>query len=171
MIATNQFGSQPLVLGDPDSLCVPTEKLIFPGPVFLDHYKCYVASGAPVDVGVALVDQFQGRTTLVLEPKLFCAPAEKNGEVMIDPVTHLTCYDTNPISGGPGPIPILNQFIPAADQLELLQADTLCVPSTKQLVPDQLPSLAPWGIATLGLSMLLTVFWVAQRRVRHGKPA
>jgi len=135
VIATNQFGSQPLVLGDPDSLCVPTEKLIFPGPVFLDHYKCYVASGAPVDVGVALVDQFQGRTALVLEPTLFCAPAEKNGEGMIDPATHLTCYSTNPIGGGPGPIPILNQFTPAVDQVELLQADTLCVPSTKQLVP------------------------------------
>jgi hypothetical protein len=135
VIATNQFGSQPLTLGDPDSLCVPTEKLIFPGPVFLDHYKCYVASGAPVDVGVALQDQFQGRTTLVVEPKLFCTPAEKNGEPMIDPVTHLTCYDTNPISGGPGPIPILNQFTPAPDVFELLDADTLCVPSTKELVP------------------------------------
>ena len=135
VIATNQFGSQPLTLGDPDSLCVPTEKLIFPGPVFLDHYKCYVASGAPVDVGVALQDQFQGRTTLVVEPKLFCTPAEKNGEPMIDPVTHLTCYDTNPIGGGPGPIPILNQFTAAPDILDLLQADTLCVPSTKQLVP------------------------------------
>jgi hypothetical protein len=134
VISTNQFGSQPLTLGLPDSLCVPTEKLIFPGPVFLDHYKCYVASGAPVDVGVALVDQFQGRTTLVVEPKLFCAPADKNGEGIIDPVTHLTCYDTSPISGGPGPIPILNQFLPGFDQIELLQADTLCVPSTKQVV-------------------------------------
>jgi hypothetical protein len=32
VISTNQFGAQPLTLGVPDSLCVPTEKLISPGP-------------------------------------------------------------------------------------------------------------------------------------------
>ena len=28
------------------ALCVPTEKLISPGPVDIDHYKCYLATGA-----------------------------------------------------------------------------------------------------------------------------
>jgi hypothetical protein len=45
----------------------------------------------------------------------------------------------------------------------------LCVPSTKTY--DRVPSLASWGIATLGLSMLLTVFAVAHRRARHGRRA
>ena len=58
VISTNQFGAQPLTLGVPDTLCVPTEKLISPGPINLDHYKCYLASGASVDAGVVLQDQF-----------------------------------------------------------------------------------------------------------------
>jgi hypothetical protein len=134
VISTNQFGVQPLTLGVPESLCVPTEKLISPGPVDLDHYKCYLATGAPVDIGVNLLDQFQDRTALVLEPKLFCTPADKNGEGIDDPLTHLTCYSTNPIGQAPGLIPISNQFI-AADQLDLLEADLLCAPSTKHVVP------------------------------------
>jgi hypothetical protein len=134
VISTNQFGAQPLTLGDPDSLCVPTEKLISPGPVDLDHYKCYQAAGAQVDLGVGLVDQFQARTTLVLDPKLFCTPADKNGEGIADPLTHLTCYTTNPIGQAPGLIPITNQFL-AGDQLELLGPDLLCAPSTKEVPP------------------------------------
>jgi hypothetical protein len=31
--------------------------------------------------------------------------------------------------------------------------------------------MAPWGIATLGLLMLLAVFWVARQRMRYGEPA
>jgi hypothetical protein len=134
VISTNQFGAQPLTLGVPDSLCVPTEKLISPGPVDLDHYKCYQAAGAQVDLGVGLVDQFQARTTLVLDPKLFCTPADKNGEGIADPLTHLTCYTTNPIGQAPGLIPITNQFL-AGDQLELLGPDLLCAPSTKEVPP------------------------------------
>jgi hypothetical protein len=43
----------------------------------------------------------------------------------------------------------------------------LCVPSIKTVVPTpQLPSLAPWGIATLGVLMLLTVLGMARRRTR-----
>jgi hypothetical protein len=118
----------------PDSLCVPTEKLISPGPVDLDHYKCYLAAGAPIDIGVSLQDQFQARSTRVVEPKLFCTPADKNGEGIDDADTHMTCYDTDPAGQPPGLIPIQNQFV-ASDQIQLLSPDLLCVPSTKQMVP------------------------------------
>ncbi len=134
VISTNQFGAQPLTLGTPDSLCVPTEKLIAPGPVDLNHYKCYAASGAPLDIGVVLLDQFQARTALVLEPKLFCTPADKNGEGIDDPINHLTCYTTDPVGESPGLVPISNQFI-AGDQLQLFGPDLLCAPSTKQVPP------------------------------------
>ena len=135
VISTNQFGAQPLTLGVPDSLCVPTEKLISPGTVDLDHYKCYGATGAQIDVGVTLLDQFQARTALVLEPELFCTPADKNGEGIDDPINHLTCYSTNPVGQPPGLIPITNQFL-AGDQLDLLGPDLLCVPSTKIVPPS-----------------------------------
>ena len=133
VISTNQFGVQPLTLGVPDSLCVPTEKLIAPGPVSLDHYKCYEAAGAQIDAGVALQDQFGQTSAIVLNPRLFCTPADKNGEGIADPITHLTCYDTTPPGIAPGPIPILNQFTAAPDLFTLLEADMLCAPSTKEV--------------------------------------
>jgi hypothetical protein len=143
VISTNQFGPQPLTLGAPDSFCVPTEKLIAPGPINLDHYKCYLASGPSVDAGVALQDQFSSSSAIVLNPRFFCTPADKNGEGIIDPVTHITCYDMTPPGVAPGPIPILNQFTPAPDQPLLLEANILCAPSTKQVVtpgPDHFQS-------------------------------
>jgi hypothetical protein len=137
VISTNQFGAQPLNLGVPDSLCVPTEKLIFPGPVNVDHYKCYLASGASLDVGVALQDQFEQTSAIILNPRLFCTPAAKNGEPITDPVTHVTCYDTTPPGVAPGSVPILNQFLPAPDILTLFEADMLCAPSTKEIqIPE-----------------------------------
>ncbi len=162
VISTNQFGAQPLTLGVPASLCVPTEKLIFPGPVDVDHYKCYEATGAPIDVGVSIVDQFQGRTTLVLEPKLFCTPASKNGEGIEDVDTHMTCYSTNPLGQPPGLIPILNQFLPGSVQIELLGPDLLCAPSTKEVV-SQVPALPALGVGALILAMMGTVFARARR--------
>jgi hypothetical protein len=123
VISTNQFGAQPLT----------------PGPVNIDHYKCYFASGSPIDVGVFLQDQFGQTSAIVLSPRLFCAPAAKNGEPIADPITHLTCYDTTPPGVAPGPVPILNQFLPAPDLLELLESDLLCAPSTKQIQPPPGP--------------------------------
>lgn len=151
VISTNQFGVQPLTLGVPDTLCVPTEKLIAPGPINVDHYKCYLASGAPVDAGVSLQDQFGSTSAIVLSPRLFCTPASKNGEPISDPVAHLTCYDTTPPGLAPGPIPILNQFTPVADTLQLAEADMVCVPSTKQVVvpgPDHHFQSYPVSAAT-----------------------
>jgi hypothetical protein len=162
VISTNQFGVQPLTLGNPDSLCVPTEKLISPGLVDVDHYKCYLAAGAPIDVGVSLIDQFQGRSTLVLDPELFCTPADKNGEGIDDPITHLTCYQTNPIGGAPGLIPILNQFV-AGDQLQLLGPDLVCAPSTKEAVPPQVPTFSVWGLGSLALVMMGTALLLGRR--------
>jgi hypothetical protein len=163
VISTNQFGVQPLTLGAPRSLCVPTEKLITPGPVDLDHYKCYEAMGAQIDVGVGLVDQFQGRTALILEPKLFCTPADKNGEGIDDPINHLTCYSTNPFGQDPGLIPITNQFV-AGGQLELLGPDLLCAPSTK-IVPPSVPASDPWAIWMIIVFLMIAALWVLRREV------
>ncbi|MCP4004725.1 MAG: hypothetical protein GY725_11060 [bacterium] len=162
VIATNQFGAQPLVLGAPHSLCVPTEKLIFPGQVDVDHYKCYLATGAPIDVGVSIADQFQGRTTLLLEPNLFCTPASKNGEGIDDADTHMTCYSTNPAGAPPGLIPILNQFLAGSEQIDLLGPDFLCAPSTKEVVL-QVPVFPALGAGVLILVMMGAAFTRARR--------
>ena len=47
----------------PRKLCVPTEKLIAPGPIDGDHYRCWEAfdpAGGSLGIAVGLVDQFQG---------------------------------------------------------------------------------------------------------------
>ena len=135
VISTNQFGAQPLTLHEPDSLCVPTVKLIAPGSFFLDHYTCYRATGTSVDASIVVRDQFQINSALVTDPRLFCAPAVKNGEgSLIDPVIHLTCYDVTGPSIAPGSIHIQNQFVDPEDILDLEIPDLFCAPSLKQIV-------------------------------------
>jgi hypothetical protein len=113
----------------------------------------------------------------VLNGRYLCNPVEKLGPLPLVPSgpppfpeDHLACYD---IAGWP-----VDEIRDVDDQvdmagglpLELIQTEMLCVPSTKSIVTPT-PSLAPWGIATLGGLMLLTVFWVARRRVRYGEVA
>ncbi len=136
---TNQFGSdQPLLLRMPRELCVPTEKLIAPGPIDGDHYRCWEASdpsGASLGIGVTLVDQFQGFDTNVLEPFRLCNPVDKNGEGIRDPDTHLVCYHLEPTGGSLGlAIPIQNQFFSLAN-IDIDRPFAVCAPSTKS-VPE-----------------------------------
>ncbi len=129
VIAINQFGTQTLNLGESRTLCVPTEKLIAPGPVNLDHYRCYDATGPSIDVGVSIQDQFQQQSAIVLDPFLFCTPADKNGEVIQNPDDHLTIYHYTPPGASPGLMPILNQFLPAPAFIDVNEPFALAVPS------------------------------------------
>jgi hypothetical protein len=128
----NQFGSQSIQVERPDVLCVPTDKLIDPDPIGpVDHYKCYEASGLPPTVPpVTLTDQFQTRMVTVLNPFLFCNPASKNDEPILDPNGHLTCYVTDPPTALVGLISVANQFDPSF-QVDVGPAIGLCVPSLK----------------------------------------
>ena len=60
VVATNQFGQQVIQIGEPRELLVPTQKLITPGNVSIDHFLCYDASGDPLGVPVTVQDQFHG---------------------------------------------------------------------------------------------------------------
>ena len=63
-----------------------------PTSAALDHFKCYKAKGASLDVLVSLVDQFGVEPeVLVGKPKLFCNPVDKNDEGISNPEAHLTC--------------------------------------------------------------------------------
>jgi hypothetical protein len=61
-----------------------------------DHYQCYqtkLAKGSDFQsLTVDLVDQFEQRLTTVVKPKALCNPADKNGEGIADPLTHLMVY-------------------------------------------------------------------------------
>ena len=130
VISINQFGTQTLSLGESSTLLVPTEKLIAPGPVNLDHYLCYDATGPSIDIGVSIQDQFQSQTAVVLDPFLFCTPADVNGEGIQNPDDHLTIYHYTPQGQSLGvSLPILNQFFPSATNIDVTEPFALAVPS------------------------------------------
>jgi len=126
----------------------------------LDHFKCYIATGDPVNnVLVALGDQFaQVQPTLVVAPILFCNPVVKvrvsvttganaNGDqngngpafapiitAINRPLSHLTCYATvSTASFHAQPVLYNNQFVPpgSVNTLQVSLPDLLCVPSFK----------------------------------------
>jgi hypothetical protein len=140
-----------LSLTSPELLCVPTEKYP-PQSVFLDHYKCYAASGDNVAPPVSLVDQFQSQPFVsVTVPFAFCNPVEKDGEPIVNTVDHLTCYLTLPAgSVSVGPVPIRNQFHSAT--LDVGPPFILCAPSTKEIIAPVPTLSAP---ALIGLCVLI----------------
>ena len=154
---TNQFGQRNLQIGPARQLLVPTRKWIGPqGPITIDHFACYNAHGTPIDQTVLVTDQFHTAPVprLVGEPFLFCNPADKNGEGIINFDDHLACYRTQP-SGLPiGIVPILNQFNPP--QLPDLPIDVLvdvalCVPSEKQINASEVPGMPVWALGALAV--------------------
>jgi hypothetical protein len=182
---TNQFAEdEPWeIQGDPEFLLAPASKIIGqdePGPPPAgQHYDCYEVLSAPpvLPAIVDLNDQFGPHgLTEVLNPRYLCAPAEKTTKdgttypifEATDRRDHLACYEVRPDEWV--------EQISTRDQFTGLEPDTglvleermLCVPTAK--AHRLVPSLAPWGIATLGVSVLLIVFWVARRRERYGKP-
>jgi len=136
VVSTNQFGAQTLNLGTSHTLCVPTEKLLTPGQISIDHFHCYDATGPSLDIGVSITDQFQQQSVSVLDPFLFCNPADKNGEEIQNPDDHLTCYNYTPPGLPVGPVPIANQFFPASTELDVAAPFALCVPSQKEIPPS-----------------------------------
>jgi hypothetical protein len=141
VVVRNQFGDQILTVVRPDSLCVPAEKDMIQSALDLNHFKCYRVAQRYTKFAsrvVTLADQFETKTTIVQRPVLMCNPVDKNGEGIVDPAGHLTCYRIIDASGqaafAPKGITVSDQF---TDQnLKVFrgtcrQASLLCVPSLK----------------------------------------
>jgi hypothetical protein len=172
VLVSNQFGpDQAWRLGDAEYLLVPAIKDQVGDITWNQHYECYIVLDAPpVGIPVNLLDQF-GLLQLdvfVEQPRYLCNPVDKLGPLPLVPSgpppfpeDHLACYD---IMGWPvfEIRSVEDQVLPEIDQLE--EAEMLCVPSEKSII-EPAPSMAPWGIGALGGLMLLTVFWVARRRM------
>jgi hypothetical protein len=99
-----------------------------------EHYQCYQIKGATKALPVkTLRDQFGGRKDIrVIGPVSICAPVSKNGELVADKETHLVCYqiaDPKPLKE-PVPVLVLNQF--GKFRFDVVQAETLCLPSLKR---------------------------------------
>jgi hypothetical protein len=175
----NQFGADQLwELGDAEYLLVPAIKDGIGQIQLNQHYECYVALAAPsIQLDVNLADQFGLRPAVVGIGRYLCNPVEKRGPPPLEPSgppvfpqDHLACYDIDPSPADEIRI-VQDQVDPTGGfVLELIVSEMLCVPSAKTEISET-PSLAPWGIATLGGLMLLTVFWVARQRMRYGGAA
>jgi hypothetical protein len=176
----NQFGpDQTWRLGNAEYLLVPTIKDQIGDLQLNQHYECYVALEAPeVQLDVALGDQFAPRLAVVGSGRYFCNPVDKLGPPPLIPSgppplpeDHLACYEIDPL-----PADEIRGVQDQVDEpaggsvVQLIESNMLCVPSLKRVITPT-PSMAPWGIATLGLLILLTVFWVIRQRVREERPA
>jgi hypothetical protein len=135
-VVVNQFGSITVDLFRPDLLLVPSAKsqIGAPPPLVdstLDHFACYRTHGGRAHVKqVEITDEFGSIGVDVKQPARLCVPVSKNGESVIDPVTHLMCYEVRIASSAfapAGPIFIDNQFGP--DTLDSFRTTELCVPS------------------------------------------
>ena len=106
----------------------------------LDDFNCYkfkVTPGTPRFTsipGVSLADDFETVTATVTKPKLLCPPANKNGEGVVDTVTHLLSYQfrqstrhTRRVG-----IKVTNQL--GGLFLDTVKPDTLLVPTAKSLL-------------------------------------
>jgi len=141
VVVTNQFGALTVDLKRPEYLMVPSAKSITapPGPFTpaIDHYKCYKASRGRFRLsGIDIEDQFGTLRVDIVKPIRLCAPADKNGEGIVNEVTHIMCYKVRLSAGssqfvGPRSVFVANQF--GDDEFEVRRPIELCVPSMKTL--------------------------------------
>jgi hypothetical protein len=135
----NQFGTKRLLAIAPVALAVPTQKLPHAPPANLDHFKCYSASGEPINIPVRLRDQFQSATHLVGAPALLCNPTRKvHGGLTFGishPDEHLVCYR---ITRRPNQMTrqVINQMFAGTQTFAVTFSDMLCVPSKKRIIPS-----------------------------------
>jgi hypothetical protein len=117
-----------------DSHIVQPTGVCFPAPFpTVDHYKCYEAKGHAPRETVNLEDQFGKELGVqVGTPAFFCNPVNKNGEGILNPEVHLTCYEIKSDDGRKRDVVVENQF---GDQtLTVDKPKLLCVPSGKTAV-------------------------------------
>jgi len=141
--ATNQFGTQQLVVSGPVGLAVPTQKAGHEPPVGLDHYLLYVIiEGPSVEEVVSLTDEFGDNPEVyVYQPVLFATPVRKThgDEVteIVNPEVHAVIYL---IEGGYSEeeVQVVNQF--GEETLHVYGPVVLAVPSeTTKLEPPEHP--------------------------------
>jgi len=107
--------------------------------VGLDHFKCWKVKDlknprfATIE-NLPLDDQFGLDNVDVKKPSLLCAPADKDGSGVNDPVTHQCCYKIKGVKLDPAEaVEVDDQF--GTLQFEIKKSDLLCQPCTKAHLP------------------------------------
>src|SRR5262249_19138643 len=120
--------------------------------VGLDHFLLYKvkskAESAPFVrfAPVTLADQFGAAGYQVVKPKYLGLSSDKNGQGVVDSMTHLMDYQVKPVAGSPefanrSDVQIRNQCNTL--RLEVSKAVSILVPTLKSLVaPPPAPSVA-----------------------------
>ena len=83
---------------------------------------------------VATSDQINDESLELKSPKYLCTPASLNCADVPNPVSHLTCYGAKGAELSPRPHVEVEGAL-GQSQLELKQAATLCLPSSKTVLP------------------------------------
>ena len=107
------------------------------------RFQCYEIKPATLPpTTVTVEDQFGTQGLTLRFPHRLCAPADKNGEGILDDVQHLVGSDTlrTPFTKRTG-FPVTNQFGTTA--IDLTRRDLLMVPTAKSLVAPPPPLLPP----------------------------
>jgi hypothetical protein len=149
VVVSNQFGSAKLTPSQPNLLCLPSWKSLTgpphhtaPQPPRLNHFTCYpvkVAGGAYHPPAVMLKDEFASKpvsATVNPVPVELCLPTEKivgrHDFKIINATAHLLCFPVTPTPIKPT-VWDQNQF--GNETVKIIRTTTLCLPSTKQVVP------------------------------------
>lgn len=102
----------------------------------LDHFLCYKTK-AKQPIQVALEDQFDSGSYAGKRAKLFCPPADKNGEGIFDDQTHLEGYKIKGPHAKRRRVLVNNQF--GRFMFDTKKTSTLLVPTGKSLPPSAPP--------------------------------
>lgn len=106
---------------------------VYPAQPALEHFKCYQTKRKSFGTRtVTIQNQFENRSAKVKKRKELCNPAKKKQETFSNRRAHQQCYSIN---GGPlnRAVAIQNQF--GTQELRVLNAVRLCVPSQKKELP------------------------------------
>ena len=98
----------------------------------LDHFLCYKAA-AERELSVTLSDFLDTGTYAGKTLKLFCNPANKNGEGVSDTATHLTSYKIKGPHAAQTAIELSTSS--ACSSTTRKKADIMMVPAAKSLTP------------------------------------
>jgi hypothetical protein len=133
---TDRLGSITLDVVRPVMLLVPSIEAPAgsppPAPSAIDHFQCYDVRGAQAHVdGIAVVDEFGAAVADVKRPATLCLAADKNGEGVLRPATHLMCYEVRaepPRPDPAAPVDVVNQL--GGFALDVGRTTELCLPAT-----------------------------------------
>ncbi len=136
LTAIDQFGTHTMQVRRPESLLVPSSKLLGTsgapplGTPNIRHYECYRVRAESVEppAGAYVADQFRDDVYESRKVTKLCTPVDKNGEdpqAPNDP-THLVCYQVR--APGVGPTASTNNQI-RPETLVVQRPRELCVPA------------------------------------------